>query len=204
MFLKKEYQEEAFKGVDFQKEAVSAIEFHDCKFIRCNFSETLFKGCVFKSCQFEDCDLSLIKVDGSIFQGVKFKNTRAIGINWAKASWGGKDFYQLLKSIDFVECTLNYANFFGLKLAGIHIEKCVAHEADFSEADLKNANLKGTDFERSLFRKTNLERANFVGAKNYYLSPTLNNLKKAKFSMPEAMSLLYSMDIELVDYPEDD
>lgn len=41
--------------------------------------------------------------------------------------------------------------------------------------------------------------ANFIGARNYAIDPTQNTLKKAKFSLPEAMSLLRSLDIELID-----
>lgn len=64
--------------------------------------------------------------------------------------------------------------------------------ADFSERDFRN-----TDFEKSIFSKTNLYKVNFKGAKNYYIDIKNNNIKKAKFSLPEALSLLDTLDIEI-------
>ena len=204
MFSQNEYENETFKDIDLQNEELSGVEFDECAFIKCNFSSTLFKGCTFKNCEFEHCDLSLAKVDGSIFKGVKFTNSKVIGINWTAASWGQKELHQLLKSIDFFKCIMNYSSFFGLELEKIQIEECIAHEVDFSEANLNGTNFKGSDLEKSVFRNTSLENANFIGAENYYIPPGLNKLKKARFSMPEAMSLLYSMDIIIDDLPQDD
>jgi len=34
-------------------------------------------------------------------------------------------------------------------------------------------------------------------ARNYQIDPSQNKVHKARFSLPEAMSLLYSMDIDL-------
>jgi len=42
-----------------------------------------------------------------------------------------------------------------------------------------------------------LTEADLSKARNYLIDPGLNQLKKAKFSLPEAMSLLYNMDIIL-------
>ncbi|HKJ27701.1 MAG TPA: pentapeptide repeat-containing protein [Anaerolineales bacterium] len=127
-----------------------------------------------------------------------------IGINWASASWGRKGLTQLVKSIDFKGCVLNYSSFFELELEKIEIVNCIAHEVDFSGANLKEANLRGTDFENSIFRHTNLEKADLVKAKNYMIPPAVNTLKKTRFSMPEAMALLYSMDIVLEEYSQVD
>jgi uncharacterized protein YjbI with pentapeptide repeats len=70
---------------------------------------------------------------------------------------------------------------------------------DFSDANLEKADFRGTDLEKSIFRNTDISGANFVGAKNYYISPQYNRLKGAKFSLPEAMSLLYGLEIVLED-----
>ena len=74
---------------------------------------------------------------------------------------------------------------------------CLAMEVDFSNALLQKANFHGTDFERAIFRNTDCREADFRGAKNYAISPMINNITKAHFSLPEAMSLLYTMDINL-------
>jgi len=45
-----------------------------------------------------------------------------------------------------------------------------------------------------------LTEADFTGAKNYAIAASSNTLKKTKFSLPEAMGLLYSLDIVLTEY----
>ena len=75
---------------------------------------------------------------------------------------------------------------------------CSAVEVDFREADLSRADFSGTDLSNSLFSKTDLSGADFSQARNYHLDPGQNKLKGAKFSLPEAMSLLYAMEIDLV------
>jgi fluoroquinolone resistance protein len=71
---------------------------------------------------------------------------------------------------------------------------------DFAEADLTLANCTFTDFTNSRFQHTNLTQADFTGATNYTIAPNLNTLKKTKFSLPEAMALLYGLDIVLTEY----
>jgi len=80
-------------------------------------------------------------------------------------------------------------------LRGIHIEYCVAHEVDLAEADLADGDFRGTDFLNSKFLHTNLTKANFTDARNYTINPISTTVKKAKFSLPEAISLLRAFDI---------
>jgi uncharacterized protein YjbI with pentapeptide repeats len=119
-----------------------------------------------------------------------------IGVNWTEASWPKKGF---MCPISFVKCALNYSTFIGLALKRIVIRECMAIDVDFREADLTEADLTHTDFTDSLFIKTNLTEANLTHAKNYKINASLNVLKKTKVSLPEAMSLLHSLDIILVE-----
>jgi len=75
----------------------------------------------------------------------------------------------------------------------------LAREVDFREADLSDAEFSGTDLSGSIFINTILDGADFRRASDYNISPTENSISKAVFSLPEAMSLLYSMDIRLED-----
>jgi uncharacterized protein YjbI with pentapeptide repeats len=77
--------------------------------------------------------------------------------------------------------------------------KCVAREADFTQCDLTRANFAGTDFAACHFWHTNLTEADFVGATNYAIAAASNTLKKTRFSLPEAISLLRGLDIVLSD-----
>jgi uncharacterized protein YjbI with pentapeptide repeats len=55
----------------------------------------------------------------------------------------------------------------------------------FSQCDLSGA----------IFDHTNLEKVDFRTATNFTINPSLNTLKKAKFSMPSVVGLLKNFDI---------
>ena len=69
--------------------------------------------------------------------------------------------------------------------------------SSYDEADLSKVNFQGTDLNRSLFYNTNLTAADLGQARNYQIDPGTNILKQAKFSLPEVLGLLHSMDIVL-------
>jgi uncharacterized protein YjbI with pentapeptide repeats len=81
----------------------------------------------------------------------------------------------------------------------MQIRNCVAIEVDFRDADLSKADFTGSDLSNSIFISTNLREADLSQARNYSIDPGKNTLSQTKFSLPEAMSLLYSMDIVLED-----
>ena len=70
-------------------------------------------------------------------------------------------------------------------------------DVDFREADLSKADFSGTDLTGAQFGRTNLTGANLESARNYRIVPAENTLKGARFSLPEAMSLLSGLDIEI-------
>jgi uncharacterized protein YjbI with pentapeptide repeats len=84
-----------------------------------------------------------------------------------------------------------------LNLKGIQIAYCTAHDVDFEDANLTQADCTYTDFADSRFSRTNLTEANFEHATHYAISALHNTLKKTRFSLPEAISLLNSLDIIL-------
>jgi len=60
-------------------------------------------------------------------------------------------------------------------------------EADFRE----------TDLEGNIFHHADLSKADFRDVKNYSINPQSNILKKARFSIPEVLSLLNFFDIQI-------
>lgn len=82
---------------------------------------------------------------------------------------------------------MKQASFQGCKVRDVYFTETNLTEADFSDADLQG----------TIFHQCNLTKADFRGAKNYAIDPLSNQIKKAKFSFPEAISLLRSFDIEL-------
>jgi len=191
-----EYVDQTFRDLNQQQTILQSKRFDNCTFVGCTFRESKVSGCVLVDCSFKKCDLSLLDVTNSSFRDVRFENSQVIGINWALASWPGG---VLFGTLHFTDCVLNYSSFFGLTLQNATFEKCVARDVDFGEADLTGASCKGTDFTESRFHNTNLTGADFSEAVNYAINPLSNTLSKTTFSLPEAVALLHSLDIILVD-----
>jgi uncharacterized protein YjbI with pentapeptide repeats len=191
------FEDEDFRKLAAAEADISFKQFIDCRFTGCNFSTATLRECVFQNCQFKECDLSLVTVPGSVFSGVHFENSKITGVNLVEAEWEKTG---LLKaSVAFVNCNVSHSTFFGLKLKKLLLTKCIAHDVDFGEADLTGANFTHTDFAESRFFKTNLTQADFTHAVHYSIGVHVNTVKKAKFSLPEAMSLLHALEIVLVD-----
>ena len=190
------YTDQVFKGIHLDGQRIHSTEFYDCKFIRCSFAETIFSGCRFVSCTFRGCDLSLLQLPGCTFSATRFEDSKVIGVDWTQADWSATT---LGEPISFFKSTLNHATFIGLDLKGIEIKDCIAANVDFREADLSRADFTGTDLSESLFVNTDLSAADLSRARNYNIAPGQNNIKQAKFSLPEAMSLLYHLDIDLIE-----
>lgn len=190
----------AFYGVTFtdlsmEQDSISRKTFESCVFESCDFTEAFFDGCTFKDCQFRKCKLTAVNVRNSSFSEVQFYESKVLGVDWTKAYWRG---LQLGAPLFFEECLLNASSFYGLKLSGIVIEDCRAHDVDFREATISRGRFTGTDLTNSLFVNTNLTGADFNGATNYDIDVKKNTIKNAIFCRYEAVSLLTSLGIKLV------
>lgn len=190
----KEYANQRFRSLSFQGKLISDKAFYDCVFEECSLKEAVLRSCQFVECVFRRCDLSLVDVMGSSFRDTRFEESQVMGVDWTKANWGEAG---LLNAIHFTRCAISYTTFFGLTLRGIMIVDCMAKDADFAEADLTLATCTGTDFSESRFFHTILEEADFTDATNYAINAAVNTLRRTRFSLPEAMSLLHSLDIIL-------
>ena len=191
-----EFSQQTFQKVKFEGARLASKEFDECVFTHCSFRESTFLECKFSDCTFQDCDLGLVRFEGTAFSDVKFERSKVIGVNWTLAAWSR---FQSESPISFVDCVVDFSAFIGLTLRKMVIRKCRAQEVEFSDADLTSANFSGTDLAKSRFSHTNLTKANFEGATNYSIDLATNKITKAKFSLPEALSLLYGLDIVLVE-----
>ena len=189
-----EYIDISFKNTELRATEINAKEFDNCTFTGCNFSDSAFINCKFYECKFVNCNLSMVSVLRCSFFDVAFEDSKLIGINWTKASWPR---IKLSSPFRFDKCILNNDSFYGLGLKEIAIVECKAKDVDFRECDCTEANFTHTDFENSLFGKTNLTKADFSEAANYNIDIFNNVIKNAKFSMPEVINLLNSLEIEI-------
>jgi len=192
------YAEENFKDLHLTQLELAGSEFTGCTFTNCHLVEAVLRDCRFVGCRFVGCDLSLAQLPGTSFTTTRFEKTRLLGINWTLARWPAAG---LGDPVGFWGCGLNHSTLLGLSLRGLQLIDCAALEVDFREADLEQADFSGSDLSGSLFLHTNLKAADLSRARNYQINPSENTLSGAKFSLPEAMALLYNLDIELVESP---
>jgi uncharacterized protein YjbI with pentapeptide repeats len=185
------YSERTFTRMNVVGQTISGKEFEKCVFEKCSFLESTFSLCRFIDCIFSESMLSAIKCTSSIFLETVFKKSKVMGIDWSRA--------KKIRGLEFINCELNLSGFSFTKLPNLVMKNCTAKDVNFMEADCSNADFEGTDFENSIFQQTNLSGANFKRAFNYAIDCRYNTLKKTKFSMPEAASLLRGLDIVLED-----
>lgn len=185
------YSDHKIIDADFSSTTLFDNSYERCTFTNCDFVECTLDSCNFDNCTFISCNLSILKIKDSTFRNVKFKNSKMVAINWSKAS--------IPISIGFDNCIINNSSFYQLDLRKIGITDCTAKNVDFEGTNLQGAILYNTDFEGSSFIKTNLQFADFSTSKNYYIDPRNNNIRKAKFSIPEAFSFFAALGVDLVD-----
>jgi len=192
---KQEHSGEVFAGLTLKNKAITSKRFLDCVFRNCDFTGATVRFCEFRDCNFESCNLSLVKLPASSFSGTAFKDSKLVGINWTEAAWPK---IKLSCPVQFLNCLLNDSVFLGLRLDGTRISRCLARGADFRDACLAKADLTHTDFSGALFGNTDLTGADLDQARNYAIRVAENKVKGARFSLPEAMALLYCLDIKIV------
>lgn len=190
------YTEETFKNVNAASARIEGIAFHDCTFLESNFNESVLQECGFENCAFQSCDLCLVRFPHTRFKGTEFKDCRLLGVNWCNADW---ETGSLLapKRVDFDTCLLDHSLFIGLDLTETRFKDSRLHGADFEGADLTRANFHGADLDVARFSGCDLSEADFRGAQGYAINAAHNTLHKTRFSLPEAVSLLHSLDIVL-------
>ena len=192
----KHYTDRIFQELCLEDAAIAGSEFHGCVFANCSLVESILQQCRFVDCTFRDCDASLMQVPDTVFASVQFEDAKVMGVDWAQADWKA---IRLGKPLAFSHCNISHSTFMGLALEDIEIKDCLALNVDFRRTDLSGANMRGTDLSETLFSHTNLTEADLRGAQNYRIDPSQNTLTGAKFSLPEALALLYSLDITLTE-----
>ena len=189
---------ESFRGATFDKIDADgglpeALEFDSCVFREGAFAHAVLKRWRLVDCRFENCDLTAARLTGARLRGVSFKNCRAGGVNWAGASG--------LDDVSFNHCVLDHGVFAGAKLPRFAAVDCRLREADFGDADLRGADLSRCDLTAARFARADLSGADLRGATGYMIDARDTKMKKARVSLPEAVSLLAGLDVVVEDLP---
>ena len=183
-----EFQNELFSNVNLENQTITSKLFFSCEFRNCNFSYTDFESTLFEECSFLNCNFSLSKIFKTQIRGVVFNSCKIMGIDFTRCD-------ALMIDISINECNVKSCIFSGLCLKKTIFCKSDLIECDFVNTDFSETDLSRSDFSGSLFHNTNLFKANLTDCINYNIDPLRNNIKKAKFSLPEALTLLNAFEI---------
>lgn len=182
------FEDQVYDGVNFSAKPLTNGHYEVCSFINCDFSDSDLSTIVFTECEFKGCNLSMVKLAKTTLNDVKFIDGKMLGLNF-------EDCNELLFSVSFEHCILNFSSFYKRVLKKTPFKNCSLLEADFTEADLTNAVFDHCDLARTKFEHTILEKADFRTAFNYSIDPQLNRIKKARFTQSGIAGLLDRYDI---------
>jgi fluoroquinolone resistance protein len=185
-----------FRHLNLAKRTLTGITFEECDFRSCELPDVTLVNCNFLNCGFVDCNLANVRVPGSRFHNVSFSDSKVTGVDWDKAAWPTLPQFPHLQ---FHQCVVSNSSFHGLSLEGLVLVECTAHEVDFRDGNFSRGNFTHSDLARSRFSKTCLTEADFTDALNYDVDVRNNEIRWSKFSRIQAVRLLYSFEIELVD-----
>jgi len=177
-----------YEKADFTVTDLPKADFEGCRFVRCSFSGSDLSGYNFTECEFEDCNLSSAKIIQTTFNDIKFRDSKLLGLHFENAN-------EFLFTLNFENCTLNLSSFYKRKMKKTVFIRCSLHEVDFTDTDLTEAAFNECDLQLAKFENSILKKADLRTSFNYSIDPSLNKLRKARFSLPGVLRLLDKYDI---------
>jgi fluoroquinolone resistance protein len=182
---------QTIKSENFSKKSLDRSSFSDCTFNGCDFSESMLRNARFYACIFTNCNLSLVKLDGCRFQETHFIDCKIVGADFFKC---GKPFF----FASFKNCVLQYCNFSDLRMKAGSFNGSKLNDCYFTNTVLTGADFREVDLMGTIFHNCDLCEADFSSATRYAIDPQTNKMKKARFSLPEAVGLLHGFGITIV------
>ncbi len=190
MFDANEYNEERFVELEASGEDFELRQFYDCVFERCDFSQANLSGCRFVDCTFSFCNLANSIMRATALRSVVFSESKLLGVDFSLVD-------QVMLEVSFDKCDLSYGAFSRLDLRAVKLLNSNLLEAQFESCNMIAADFSGSTLEGTSFANCDLTKADFSDAEGYCFDPRLNKIKGAKFSLPEAVTLLKAFDIVL-------
>jgi fluoroquinolone resistance protein len=190
--MPKEYiTDQLFEKTDYTVTRLPDADFEGCKFANCTFSGINLSGFNFTECVFEGCNLSTAKIIDTTFNDITFKDCKMLGLHFETAN-------AFLFTVHFQDCVLDLSSFYKRNMKKFVFNRCSLREADFIETNLTEAVFTGCDLYQAKFENTILEKADLSKAFNYSIDPTINKLRMARFSLPDALRLLDKYEIIII------
>ncbi len=186
------YTDEHFQGLKPGDLVTAGTTFLGCRFEDCDLTEADFTGAHLAECTFERCEMPLVILNDTLLQNVVFDGTRLTGVNFSVVVQGAMGVHASFKS-----CDLSFCSFDRLDLTDCSFDGCIFREADFRRCELEKVSFADCDLSRCVFLQNNLAGADLRTARNYQVSPFSNRIRGMKVSLPEALSLLGELEVDL-------
>jgi len=186
------HTEKVFSSLNWDELDIENYSFDNCRFVSCRFPDKPITGESFRSCVFDTCEFVLTPLKRVSLVDVRFESCKLVGINFSDCNPFGF-------SLDMRECTLQSTVFYNLNLRKQKMTGCSLRECDFGECDMRESDFSLTRFERTTFHNCNLQKADFRSSSGYEIDPATNQIRRARFTLPEARSFLGFLGISLED-----
>ncbi len=177
-----------FADLVFDDIATKFKDFENCTFTRCDFRMCTFQTVTFIDCTFLECNFQETKVNYVSLRGVSFRKCNFTSVNFAMTD-------QVIYEFHFVDCLLDYAQFYALKLKKMQFINCSMIAVDFMGSDLTEVLFDNCNLRRAVFVDTIANKADFSTSYDYAFDPEKNKIKKAIFSVDGLKGLLEKYDI---------
>lgn len=188
------YEEHKFEGLKLENETIADKNFVECSFIDCVFDSCKLINCSFSGCMFEKCSVMNPKAEYTKMSFSEFIGCNLVGVYWQDMVPSGKYAGAIGRLQD---CHLKYNTFSEMRFnkfdfSGTEISRSMFAKCELVESSFKNCGLQDTEFFQCDMRK-----ADFRNALGYKIDIMTNKLKAAKFSYPDAFSLLDSLGLKI-------
>lgn len=187
-----EYENQKYNNREYDNFSLEDSTFIECNFTHCSFYSCTLINCSFINCTFTNCTIADLKHKYTDGMNNTFISCRIIGIDWKDLEKKGSI---ALPFTILDHCSLTYNNFYKLKMNKYDFKESSLEGSYFTECQLKESNFRGCNLKGCSFTNTNLQGADFRFADNYAFEINTNYIKAAKFSFPEVVGLLSSLEI---------
>lgn len=188
------FEGETFRELSFSGERFAGLTLVDCAFERCTFEGCVLSRCTLTQCRFLSCRVTEPKLEYSQAKFLELTDCALTNVNWSLLLPSG-GFGEPLEKLS--DCRMKYNYFTNMDLRkfdfqGSQLTACLFGDCNLAEARFHGCGLTDTEFFRCA-----LEGADFREAVGYKVDVPSCGLKGARFTLPEAASLLNSLGIRL-------
>ncbi len=190
----KYFENQKFEELKFDAEQLEGYEFFDCEFDSCVFNDCKITRCRLSNCKFNKCSITNIETKSTYISDTEFFNCNLMGVNWSVLVPSGH-FSEPISKIQ--NCNLKYNTFINMTFRKIQFNDNTIIHSTFGECKLVESGFKNCKLDRTEFIKCDLRKADFRDATGYEIDVFTNTLRDARFSFPEAINLLNSLNIRI-------